>query len=498
MNASQVELEGMLADYTHSSLHAPIDYCEDGSLGQDESEFSEEIGGLCCPNFLKCFWYSLKEIRLPTKESSPVTEKDTEGNENEYVEISGRIDKHGDILISTDVEIAFPAARVREPYRNSVRLSWSHNPCCAYIINVSMKYGSLELDSFEGSWIDTFYQWNDPSGLMGRAQHDLGNRAEMYQWNTVLKSQICKFELPFFYSYSLSSGFPLFLLNSQTEITQCLKYRKNPIKELLRVEVTKDGNTWVPGRFSKESIEIKEFKRPNLISNYCNISDWEKTKKQDDDLIVIPIRNIVKVTSNNTIGYGTDEVSLKTNDPVIAIFSASRNEIASKVNNNHHNFTNNPCDVRQGNYPVSAWKCKYDKIEKFNYSPSDMNSSCMLRHFKSLPHYAGYYAHAFTITPFDTRGFVGVIMKAGMTPHLINQYADPHEDIFDEEKNISASETSEVIESMIQKTHNKKTEMTHEGNKYITETHLMIHRDLVFKKEVDPVSKGFHFELSLK
>lgn len=432
-SAAQIELKRMLDDVSHRSQHMPINICSNGDNDDSESdEFhdteSEEIASIYKRNFVKTFWYSNPIELFESLQTSPIVD-----SRGELIRTVYRVDPKMDYLQSNEIQIPLPAVSLKQKPKSkcNLRIAWTPNPGVNSIVEVDFRVGDIVINKLDTGAIDDYMKWGNPLAQNSIRDDSIGDVASLTSWNTSLPAKTCIFTLPMFYTYSGGSAFPLFLLDSQTQVTHRLTYWNSPIQELLRIEIETDvkgTKIWRPIA-KKETypylVNHGKIHSPIFTGEYGMITAEEKEETYQEDKIAIPIHDMLTVRSPNTIKYGSAHTfGLESTDPVIAMFWKAVNVDAER-RNNRTNYTTNPDDIRLGQSPISSTEFRYGETDKFRRSSDQLRSMNMLKVFPNVPVVNGYGAFAFSKNPFAVRGHTGVIFSNDPPCKLTCSFTDP-------------------------------------------------------------------------
>lgn len=515
-SAAQIELRRMLSDVSHMSQHVPINTCNND---YDSDEPEEEIASVCKRNFVKTFWYSNVEEQFELLRSSSV--KDDRG---ELIRTVYKVNQTMDYIYSNEIQIPLPAVSIKpeREYQSKLRIAWTPNPGVNSIVETEFCVGDIVINRLDTGAIDDYMKWGVPHANNDLRDYSIGDIASLTSWNKNLPAKICIFTIPFCYTYSGGSAFPLYLLNSQTQITHSLTTWSSPIQELLRIEiqVELDGvKVWKPVEKKQNYLRLinhGKIHSPIFIGEYGMMTEDEKEETYKDSIIAIPIHSMITIKNDNLVKYGSsDPIKLKTDDPVIAMFWKAVNVDAER-RNNRTNHTTNPDDIRLGYAPITSCGFRYGETSKFRRIDEQMRSINNLKVFPNVPTVNGYNAFAFSRNPFGVRGHSGVIFSNDPVCTLFCNYTDPNNihSINSIDENGDKSPDDIIIEILNGMGHNVATSdsesassstsefgadefqttssLRHSECKFRTEVRLLLWKELQFIKIGD--SKIYDFE----
>lgn len=440
--------------------------------------------------FYRCLWYSRSDVVVDaTVINDAVLPDKTIAKRAVY-----KIDNiNYDILSESQIIVPFQSVKIKDKFRKDsqdAKIAWTPNPLINYIINVQLQAGDTTvIDPFDNIWLMQHLMWNTPPGELAIVNDSIGNRASMLEWSDSIPAQTCYHKLPFGYSYSSASALPLYLFNSQINLTKVITYHRNPVEKLLMMKITDDGANWTHVAAVSEMLEVSEFLPPTIEMVYHKLSPDEKEKNRELEGLVIPMHSVVSFSGKNLMRTGrSDSIPITTLHPLLGLFAVARNLESEKINR-RSNFTTSLDG--NGGYPISQFGMNYDKIVKFNKTADSMRSNKMLSHFKNVPLTSGYLAYPYSMKPFDTRYMVGPTIHQDFKAECILQYGE----------NVKADSSSSNVEdaddiSLIRKLLAKskevivsegKQDVKYDSFEYQTEIRGLIFRDLIFTKGRDDV-----------
>lgn len=439
-------------------------------------------------NFYKNMWYSRKDVLVEaTVNDGTLSDKVTPIKKAIF-----KIDSTSyDNLSKCQIIVPFSSVKVKDKYRTGSKnamIAWTEYPLINYIIDVQLKLGdTVIIDPFDTIWLMNHLIWNTPTSDMDIVNHSIGNRPSMLNWSYSISGQTCYHKLPFGYSYSQSSSLPLYLFNSQAQLTKVITYYKNPVEKLLRMKVTKDGDNWKHVPASSEMLEYSEFLPPTLKLSYHKILESEKSKIMSRDVIVIPMHSVTSFTGKNRKQAGdADPIAMTTTRPVLGIFAVSRN-LEAETLNIRSNFTNNIYNPHEGSSPISDFYMNYDTVTRFSETSDSMISDSMLSHFQNVPKRGGYIAFPYSQRPFSTSYMVGPNLNSDLKAVLTVKYDGQYQRAETPEEILLQDDENDIISRLLEKESKGdfKSERYYnhtDENTYITEVRALIFRDLCFVK----------------
>lgn len=492
--ASQIELSAMEGDVSHSSLHTLVDVCkaDENSPNVEEPEPIEAIFGY---ELRKTFWYSFYEETMEKLRSS----KEVDDEKREYIRTVYKVNMGMDILVNNKISIPIPAVSLLDKHHKDFRIAWTPNVGVNSVVKSIFMVDGITLNTLDTGAIDNHMKWAVPHSQNNIRDFSIGSTPSLCSWSTSLPRKNCVFTIPFFYTYGYNSAFPLYLLNSQSDVLHILDTWQSPIQELLRVECRADGKTWK--KWPKENysnVLVSEKLTPVTWScEYAMTTNEQKDQNRDFSSLGIQFHDFItfKVNNSSDLNSTAGPVQLKSADPVLAIFWNTVN-INAETENNKTNYSTNQDDLYNGHSPAIYSTLKYGDVTKFRVTEDDMKSITQLKKFPNVPTEPGYCVHAFSGKPFGIDGHTGVIFHNDLQVNLTCRLASPSSAYLTNTSEKQAKNTEDIVSSVISSLAESSSgsSLGIEGespikNTYRTEARLLVWREIHLEKQTNGTYK---------
>lgn len=486
--ASQVELLSLNKSATFATLYLPKEVeCSVDGESEDDGDSKERIGMVFQRSFEKVMWHSSNLTTAVCTSSNEHVDKE---DGLKYTRSNYSVDTSYRVMTQTRISIPFPEVSVKKEFEKSIQIAWSPELAANSCRKASFQVGDVSLDTIESSWIDDYYTWGSDPSLQGVIDRSLCNTKEMTEWTNHIPTNTASFALPFFFSYSLASSFPLYLLLADQKCGIVIDHYENSTNALLRMRATNDGRDWVDVKFKSNWVDVGPQGTPQIRTDwsFCPPAfiDTEKVK----DKIVIPIHSVVQILeSNSTSGGRRSEIPITSDDPIVALFWKARDE-DQYVLNNRSCYT-----TPGGKSSISRSRFYYDKILRFEYEDIDMTSIPMSHHFPNVSKKNGYFAHAFAQEPFDPRKLVGVPLEGELKAVLKSDIRGCEKrEVVEVSDEVESDSVSDLVGAAINNTVSSsriKEEAQAGPHSYKTLVNALVHRDLIFEKTIVNGNIGF-------
>src|SRR5579871_764179 len=250
-----------------------------------------------------------------------------------------------------------PQIQVKKEFEKKIRICWCHNVGSNYISDAKLEVDGDTINSFDHTWLDIHPQYFTKPGFRDYYNVGVGNVPYLEKWRTSLPSKMLRINLPWFYSYHTSQAFPIFRFPPQTKINHRMRLKRK-ITELLRMQISNDGQTWKSIKPSLKYVNCTSKKLPDpemwgrYIYNTPEEIKWQlhctsesdsksDSKKDIDGKKVYYINDIIPIDSDNPATYGKSiGVSLTTQHMCKTVFFVAEN-VDSVGLNNLSNYTTN-------------------------------------------------------------------------------------------------------------------------------------------------------------
>lgn len=262
-------------------------------------------------------------------------------------------------MLHSYISQVLPRIEVKDKFRKLVKVAWTHNVANNVIPDAAFTVDDTPLSRMDRTWFDMSSQFYTPEGFWDSQSEIMGNTQQLEAWQDILPETTVACHLPWFYSYSLSSAFPLFLLSSQTRVEQKCSKINNPLA-LLRMVIFTAEKRWREIPPDDKYIAYGTMVNPRCWCKYAYITEQEKNYTRScDTKKIVYIRDVV-INDHPTPCANGDliKIAIECKLPCLALFWAAKNLTASKLNR-HSNYTTNPSNVYQGRTPIEHVSLSY-------------------------------------------------------------------------------------------------------------------------------------------
>lgn len=353
--------------------------------------------------FVKSTWYASTLEKL---ECMPGTE-----------EFIYKVNPSFDYLMYTYLRSVFPGASVKEEWKDRVEICLTHNVGHNIVNNAKMKHNDDILQTIDNVWLDIYYQFYQDAGAGKREAHNIsvGNLKSLTEWSSHLPAKPINIDQPWFYSQYPALSFPIFQ-SSQDKISHIYKFRLN-LSSLLRMRIKTAKGTWKHVTPIFKYLDIPSdahMSNPELWGKYALLSKPERdmySTCSDYKKRTLYIRDVINCDSTTPKTLNNKEtISLKCQNPCLAMFWLAENDKSTSLNN-LSNYTTNTFDLSKGCDPIVSTTLKYGTSEKLSDMPSDhFNLAQARKHFPSAPNEEGYHALSYAWDSTNYDGDIGVYL----------------------------------------------------------------------------------------
>lgn len=447
---------------------------------------SEEVISSFYTEFIKCTWYSSIPMRLKCTQ---------DGDEIVYT-----VNDSFHLLEYTYLTARLPRIRVKDKYKNRVRIAWCHNIGNNIIREATFKEDDEIYQSWDHVWGDIYPQFYQDAGAGKRESHNIGmgNLQCIEGWSELLPSYPINIDQPWFYSACKALAFPIFYKNSLTRAEHRYKLNRK-IVNLLRVQVKSQSGEWKDLTKSKQvsglidvASSSDSIRTPELWGRYALITDTEINWFKCKDERVMYIRNVENCDTANPTNFGSkSEVALQSTNPCVAMFWVAENTTAQK-SKNYSNYTTNADDLYKGWDPVRTTSLMYGTTKRLDHMTSDHFSIAESRkRFPSAPSETGYHGYAFSGDSMSYHADIGVVLQglnAVLQCDIYNNdifdiSSDEDGDLYDDDIIGEDDEAPEIEASLGSQIDSKREErQTQEGPSFITRVRLLVMRKFTITK----------------
>jgi hypothetical protein len=373
------------------------------------SDYKEKIISNFYQKFLKSTWYSSIDQKL---------KQIKDGDETAFI-----INNSFHYLIYTYMRFYLPPIRVKEKYKDRVKICWCHNVGINRIKKASFKDEDEDYQSFDNTWLDIYFQFyqNKGSGKRKAFDRGVGNVSFLETWSDFLPSFPINVEQPWYYSSQSSLAYPIFYKNSLSRAEHRYVFRS--LHELLRIKILNKNGEWVeisrnndlseaPNKYV-DFLPCKKSTNPELWGKYAYVTnneiEWNKECSDDKVFYIRDIEICDSITLNKYNSISTIELNCK--NPCLAMFWVAENMNSSKKCN-FSNYTTDSSNLYIGWDPVSLTTLKYGNDSKFeNFESDHFNIGQTRKHFPSYPSDQGYHTYSFAWDSTNYNGDIGICLS---------------------------------------------------------------------------------------
>lgn len=408
--ATKLELNALTAD--QKEFYGKLD-----SKGGDNDESSSYFA----LKYTKPLWNSQTTVKLNVSSNS---EGSKDGEKERLIIYELPSDFHA--VMYSYMMIKFPALKVKDTYKNKVRICWPHNLALAPIKQAEHKYGAKKLPGWDYHFAVNFYQFFTKPGTRDAHNIGMGNIPSLEEWTNHLHEYETYLHHPWAYSRYAGLAFPLYLCNQIDKNTHNYTMRLC-IKDLLRMQIFRDGE-WIDSKVMTEALEgVKadmEIPTPELYARCATMTQDEINKYKCQDKIIYHFDDIVECDSKNAIPVDTSvTIDLNATKPCKAIFWVAENKTAS----DHHcfsNYTTNMSDTYSGYDPIKTVSLYYGATARFEKRSSGHFSLIEPKfHAISPPCLSGFHMLSISHFPYTAEPDVSIIYK-NLSATLVLDIAD--------------------------------------------------------------------------
>ncbi len=384
-----------------------------------------------------------------------------------------------DYLAHVYIVQQLPALRVKDKWKEEIRICWPHN--CGNNITTKGEFvigSSNIIQTIDNKWMDDHHQMMIENGYEKFIKKCQGNFPFLEDWNTFLPEYALTPMQPFFIDSDTEMAFPIYRIDPQKDISIKYKIRRN-FREMLRMKKKcVDGwkeicfnKTYIEGNFGKDELPL-----PEMYGIYYKISSAEIDVSLEADENGV-VKDTYEQMINEVIVYDRDEkhsyganvaVELHSAHPCKFVTVKAENSIYEK-SRNYSNYTTDE-DVYKGSSPIKSFPClsfgPTIKMEKLDSCHTDRMFPYY--HAPRVPTEPGYNLIPFSSRVADFNFDVGVILsnlkvklavELGNTDPMITKVqiyreAEPNGDIIigqedfgsDSNGSFDAKQIDEVIE----------------------------------------------------
>ena len=292
-------------------------------------------------------------------------------------------DRAFDYLINTCLKVKLPAIKVKDDFKDIVKICWPHNVGLNIVKSASLNSDEKTVQSFDDIWLNIDGHFFIPHARRDRYNIMIGNVPFLEEWSGFLPEYPLTIPQPWTYSRTISDALPLFLCK-ESKITHSYKFRLK-LSELLRMKFYDSAKKeWREIRYDFKYLEgvstEDQLPVPDLWGRHALMTDDEREtlrKDAEEKPYKTFIDDIIPVNSEKVASEG-EPVTLEflTSLPSRGIFFVAENILATR-NRNYSNFTTNASDLYKGWGPITSVKTFSGGVERNAELDSDFFDRCI-------------------------------------------------------------------------------------------------------------------------
>jgi hypothetical protein len=426
----------------------------------------EESSSYFTLKYTKPLWNSQSTVRL---NSSSSIESTKDGEKERMIVYELPPDFH--VVMYSYMVIKFPTIKVKDKYKNNVRICWPHNLALAPIKKADHTYGTQKLPGWDYHFAVQYFQSYMKPGTRDAHNVAIGNIPSLEEWSTQLHEYETFLEHPWFYSRNAGLAFPLYLCNSTVKNTHNYIMRLS-IKDLLRMQIKdiKSGE-WTDCKVVTSVLEgIKddsEIPTPELYSRCATMTQDEANRYKCQSKIVIYADDIVECDAKNTITMGKSvSIDLNSTKPCKALFWVAENKSASDFHC-FSNYTTDPSNTYNGYNPIKSVSLYYGSTPQFEKRSSGHFSLIQHKfHAISPPCLSGFHMLSVSHFPYTVEPDISIIYK-NLSASLVLDIADTNPYI---QKSSADSDDEKLLQLLNDSKADTPSAVIANGNKSKTST----------------------------
>jgi len=394
-----------------------------------------------------------------------------------------------DELLYLNCRLELPTLKVKEEYKDTVKIAWSHNLGHNIIRSARLILDGKEYQKFDKVDLDIFFQYEVANDKKQLYKERIGSIPMLEDWSNHLPRHRLNIPQPFYFCKDISQNIPLKVFNVK-EASFIYEFTLD-ISKLLRISIfSSKTSTWQELRNpTKTKIEqlinglntgaILPY--PELNARYIILTDEERNWRNSclSKQVYYIDQMIDSSPANHIPIFQTTEAKLICNTPCRKIYWLAEN-ISCKEYNIHSNYTTNAKDFCMGWNPCASATLKYGQITRFNFEQDFFTQQSSDKHSIGSPVETGYNMYSFS---YDNNTFDADIGMTFNPPHntptLTIQIADtdPYKEEFKKyEKKLNKDELDEMLEQqeLLEKENSKEMYQVH--------VRLLTYRRVKFEK----------------
>jgi hypothetical protein len=394
-----------------------------------------------------------------------------------------------DELLYLNCRMELPTLRVKEEYRDTVKIAWCHNLGHNMIRSARLILDGKEYQKFDKIDLDIFLQYEVSNDRKEHYKQRIGSLPMLEDWTNHLPRYRLNIPQPFYFCKDISQNIPLRVFNVK-EAYFVYEFVLD-IWKLLRVSIlSSKTNTWQELRNpSKSKIEqlvnglntSATLPYPELNARYIILTDEERNWRNSClSKQVYYIDQMVDSSPNNLVPiHQTVETKLVCNSPCRKIYWLAEN-ITGREYNISSNYTTNSRDHLNGWNPCASATMKYGQITRFHYEQDFFTQHTPDKHSLGTPVETGYNMYSFC---YDNNTFDADIGMSFNPPNNIPTLSihisdtDPYKE---EVKKFEKKLNKEDLDDMLAQQETEEKENSRE--QYQVHVRLLTYRRVKFEK----------------
>lgn len=322
-----------------------------------------------------------------------------------------------------------PAIRVKEEYKDRIRICWPHNLGINLCTAAKALFNEEPFQTIDSKSNDCAHQFFSMGDKESAVNEDMGNVPEMENWNTILpKYKVVVYD-PWNYSRDPTMSIPLYLCNL-CPFTHEYKFCQK-VGDLLKIQEKIDNgveSVWKHIPFNVKYVDISTetdvLPTPELWGRFDVLDDelrryflnfWndENNKIIPGKEYVMWIDDFFSASSENPQKMGQNiSVSMESVKPVKAFFWMLENVNAAKTKN-LSNYTTNLDSVYTGRTPWGHYNYKYSASDRLlKMDPVHASRAEPRSHALMVPRDKGYGMYSYSLKPRSLHPDVGVVLTS--------------------------------------------------------------------------------------
>lgn len=308
-----------------------------------------------------------------------------------------------DELLYLNCRINLPTLKVKDDYKDTVKIAWCHNIGHNMIKSAKLVLDGKEYQKFDNIDLDILGQYEVTNDKKYHYKERIGSVPCLEDWTTHLPRYKLNVPQPFYFCKDISQNIPLkvfgikegsFVYQFELDITKLLRVsifssKTNSWQELKNIDKTK-LEAFVSGLNTAVTIPY-----PELVARYVVLTDEERNWRNSClSKQVYYIEQMVDSSPTNLVGLNqTAETKLVSNSPCKKIYWLAEN-VSAKEYNIYSNYSS--CrDYAKGYNPCSLATMKYGQIIRFQLEQDVFDKQMPDKHCVGTPIEPGYNIYSF-------------------------------------------------------------------------------------------------------